>query len=294
MRRSRDSLRITISRRVRSLIFAAGFLILTASCAATAPATTATSSTGAPQAATADPVAVVRADLAPTGKLRVAVNYGNTANATLDAATGQLSGTAVDLAGDLAAGLGVPLVFVPYPGAPAVIAGFRAGAWDLYFSDGVPQGFPDLMDDAPPHLLVDNIYVVAAGSPFRSVAEVDQPGVRIAVATGNNPDKYLTSERPLKSAQLVRVATNEEARQLLYDGKVDALAGGRAAVIAGFRALDPVLFVAQLAVALPKGHSAGLAYVASVLETAKSSGRLAASIARSGLAGVRPAPAPVR
>src|SRR5690349_10326220 len=72
--------------RMRSWIFAAAFLILTASCAATAPATIATPSTAPPPTATADPV-LARADLARTGKLRVAVNYGNTANATLDAAT---------------------------------------------------------------------------------------------------------------------------------------------------------------------------------------------------------------
>jgi polar amino acid transport system substrate-binding protein len=236
-------------------------------------------------------VAAARADLAPTGKLRVAVNYGNGANATRDAASGEMRGVAVDLGRELAASLGLPLELLPYASGPAAMTALvRAGAWEIYFSDSVPPGNPDATDDAPPHVQVDNTYVVAASSPLRSVAEVDRPGIRIAVARDNNADKYLTSERPLRSATLVRAETPEEARQLLVDGKVDALATGRNVMPQGFRALDDNLFVAGLAVAVRKGRAAGLAYVSAFLEQAKTSGLIAQAIGRAGLTGVHPAP----
>jgi len=240
-------------------------------------------------------VAAARADLAPTGKLRVAINYGNGANATRDAASGEMRGVAVDLSRELAASLGVPLELLPYPSGPtAMTALVRGGAWEIYFSDGVPPGNPDATDDAVPHVQVDNTYVVAANSVFRTVTEVDRPGVRIAVARDSNPDKYLTTERPLRSATLLRAATPEEARQLLVDGKVEALATGRNAVPSGFRALDDNLFVAGLAVAVPKNRAAGLAYVNAFLEQAKTSGLIAQAISRAGLTGVHPAPLATR
>ena len=47
--------------------------------------------------AMADMTPAVRADLAPTGKLRAAINYGNFILATKDKATGESRGVAVDL-----------------------------------------------------------------------------------------------------------------------------------------------------------------------------------------------------
>ena len=43
----------------------------------------------------------VKDELAPSGKLRIGINYGNAVLASRDAATGELRGVAVDLARDL-------------------------------------------------------------------------------------------------------------------------------------------------------------------------------------------------
>jgi 2,3-dihydroxybiphenyl 1,2-dioxygenase len=53
-----------------------------------------------------------RADLAPTGELRVGVNYGNFILAQKDKATGESRGVAVDLANDIGRRLGVPVEIV--------------------------------------------------------------------------------------------------------------------------------------------------------------------------------------
>ena len=52
-------------------------------------------------------------DLAPTGKLRAAINFGNPVLAAKDPSTGEARGVSVDLAHELARRLGVPLEIVP-------------------------------------------------------------------------------------------------------------------------------------------------------------------------------------
>ena len=64
--------------------------------------------------AMADIPPAARADLAPTGKLRAAINYGNFILATKDRATGESRGVAIDLAHEIARGLGAPVEIVAY------------------------------------------------------------------------------------------------------------------------------------------------------------------------------------
>lgn len=75
----------------------------------------------------------VIADLAPTGKLRAAINYGNPILATKDPATGQPRGVSVDLSRELAARLGVVPEFVTFDAAGKVVEAARSGAWDVAF-----------------------------------------------------------------------------------------------------------------------------------------------------------------
>lgn len=75
----------------------------------------------------------VRADLAPTGKLRVGINYGNPLFATRDPKTGEGSGIAVDLAREFGRRLGVPVELVGYNSGGQLTAGLKAGGWDVAF-----------------------------------------------------------------------------------------------------------------------------------------------------------------
>ena len=71
------------------------------------------------------------AELAPTGKLRAAINFGNPILATRDTATGQPRGVSVDLSRALAARLGVDLELVLFESAGKVVEAARSGAWDV-------------------------------------------------------------------------------------------------------------------------------------------------------------------
>ena len=80
-----------------------------------------------------DVPAAARSDLAPTGTLRAAINFGNPILATKDPSTGEPRGVSVDLSRELARRLGVPVQFVTYDAAGKVVEGLKAGAWDVAY-----------------------------------------------------------------------------------------------------------------------------------------------------------------
>jgi len=77
----------------------------------------------------------VSRDLAPSGLLRAAINYGNPVLAQRDAATGELRGVSVDLARELARRIGAPLELRPYEAAGKVTADAASERWDIAFMD---------------------------------------------------------------------------------------------------------------------------------------------------------------
>src|SRR5437588_11781546 len=71
--------------------------------------------------------AQVLKDLAPTGKLRAAINLGNSVLAQLDPATGRPKGITPDLARELGERLGVPVELVAYEAAGKVFGDVKSG-----------------------------------------------------------------------------------------------------------------------------------------------------------------------
>src|SRR5258708_11482324 len=82
--------------------------------------------------ANAAPPDVVQ-QLAPTGTLRAAINYGNSVLAQKDPTTGEPRGVSADLARELGGQLGVPVEFVTFDAAGKVFDAAAAGAWDIAF-----------------------------------------------------------------------------------------------------------------------------------------------------------------
>jgi ABC-type amino acid transport substrate-binding protein len=73
------------------------------------------------------------ADLAPSGRLRAAINFGNGVLAVRNPVTGEPGGISTDLARELARRLGVPIEFVRFEEAGKVVEGLKAAAWDVCF-----------------------------------------------------------------------------------------------------------------------------------------------------------------
>ncbi len=241
-----------------------------------------------------EPGAPVIADLAPTGKLRAAINFGNPVLAMKDKSTGGPRGVSVDLAGELAKRLGVPVELVLYDAAGKVSADAAKGVWDVAFLAIDPDRAVDIAF-TPPYVVIEGAYLVAQDSPLRDNAEVDRPGTRVVVGKGSVYDLYLT--RALKSATLVRAPTSDAVTDTFIGQKQDVAAGVKqqlqadAKRVAGVRLLPGRFMVINQAMAMPRGRDAGARYLRQYVEAMKASGFVAQGLARSGVEGAAVAPA---
>ena len=123
----------------------------------------------------------VRSEIAPSGKLRVGLNHGNFLLVTPGSSATDPRGVASDVARELGRRLGVPVEFIKFETAGKLGDGVKTGAWDVAFLGAEPQRAAEIAFTAA-YLEIPSTYLVPAGSPIRSVAEVDREGVRIAVA----------------------------------------------------------------------------------------------------------------
>jgi polar amino acid transport system substrate-binding protein len=236
----------------------------------------------------------LRSDLAPTGKLRVGINYGNPVLATRDRGSGALRGVAVDLARELGKRLDVPVELVGFESAGKMVAGLKAAAWDVAFL-AVDPGRSGEIDFTAPYIEIEGTYLVPAGSPLRTIADVDRAGVRIGVSANSAYDLFLS--RSLQRVELVRAPDPNAAFELLIAGKVDVVAGVRQSLMANAQKLPgsrvfPDRFMAiQQALGIPRGREEGAKYLREFIEDAKVSGLVARAIERAGVRGVSVAPA---
>ncbi len=233
------------------------------------------------------------AELAPSGTLRAAINFGNPVLATKDPATGEPRGVSVDLSRELARRLGVRLELVTFTAAGKVVEGVKTNVWDIAFVAIDPVRGAD-MDQTTPYVIIEGAYLVPLASPIKANPEVDRAGVRIVVGDGSAYDLYLTRE--LKNARLVRVPTSPAVVDMLVTGNYDVAAGVRqqleadAKRIPGVRLLDGRFMVINQAMALPKGRPAGARYLGEFVENVKASGFVADALKRNGIEGAAVAP----
>jgi polar amino acid transport system substrate-binding protein len=223
-------------------------------------------------------------DLAPRGRLRAAINIGNTILAQKEARTGELTGVAADLTRELAARLGVPLEFITYDTAGKVLEALKSEAWDVAFVASDPARAAEIEFTAP-YVIIEGNYVVPASSELTEPSHVDRPGVRIAVVRASAYDLYLS--RTIQSAELVRADTGEDSMDLLLKKEVEAVAGVKQILSAfmgrtsGLRMIEPRFMAIQQAMGTHKGRSAGAAYLRTFIEEMKAAGFVAESLKRS-------------
>ena len=239
------------------------------------------------------PSQAARAELAPSGTLRAAINFGNPVLATQDVATGEARGVSVDLARELGKRLGIPVEFVTYTAAGKVVEGIKSAAWDIGFFAIDPVRGADT-DFTAAYVVIEGAYLVPQGSAIVRNEDVDRDGVRVVVGRGSVYDLYLTRE--MKKATLLRAPTSQGVTEMMVAEKVEVAAGVKqqleadAKRVPGLRLIDGRFMVINQAMAVPKGRSAGVAYAAAFIEQMKSSGFVAASLRRHGIEGAVVAP----
>jgi len=242
----------------------------------------------AASALAADPVA--RQVLAPTGKLRAAL-YPGTPTSILDPSEHEPRGVGYELGKALASRLGVPYEPVVYPKNADVLEAVKTGNADVAFTNASPARQKE-MDFGPPYLLIELGYLVPAGSPLTTSADIDQKGRRIGVTANSTSDATLS--RDLKNAEVVRATTVGMGAELLAAGKIDAFATNKATLfemaerVPGSRVLPGRWGEERHAIAFPKGREQGAAFIKDFTEQAVASGLVKSAIERAGLRGAMP------
>ena len=235
----------------------------------------------------------IRANFAPTGKLRVGINYGNPVLAKRDAASGELSGIAVDLARELGRRIELPLEIVAFDSAGKMFDAVKAGAWDLAFL-AVDPARASVIDFTSPYIEIEGTYLIPAGAPFHALADIDRDGVRVGVSGKSAYDLFLS--RHLQHAQIVRSHSPESAFDLILSRTVDVLAGVRQSLVAhseklpGSRVLDERFMAIGQALGIAKGRGEAVTFLREFVEDVKASGFVARAISNAGVRGVSVAP----
>ncbi|HEY5300088.1 MAG TPA: ABC transporter substrate-binding protein [Acetobacteraceae bacterium] len=222
-------------------------------------------------------------ELAPRGVLRAGINMGNFLLVAGSSPAGDPEGVAPDMAREIATRLGVPIVYVKFakPGELADAAG--TDVWDIGLIGAEPARAEKIAFTAA-YVEIEATYLVPAGSSLRTVAEVDRPGVRIAVSARSAYDLWL--DRNIKHAELVRAEGLDGSFEAFVDGKLDALAGLKPRLLTdveklpGARILDGQFTAVQQAVGTARGNEAAAAFLRGFVEEAKASGFVASLIER--------------
>lgn len=149
-------------------------------------------------------------ELAPTGVLRAAINYGNPVHAQRGPDGGP-RGVSVDLAHELARRLVVPVSLVIFDAAGKVFDAIASNAIDVAFLAIDPVRVAQILFTAP-YAVIEGTYLVCDGSSLKAIEDFDRKGVRIAVSKGSVYDLFLT--RKLKHAELVCCDTPADCRAL--------------------------------------------------------------------------------
>ncbi|HUI96823.1 MAG TPA: ABC transporter substrate-binding protein [Xanthobacteraceae bacterium] len=220
-------------------------------------------------------------ELAPTGRLRVAINLGNIVLAQTDAATGQPKGVTVELAHELGRRLGVPVDLSTYDAAGKSFESLKAGANDIVFLAIEPVRAAEVAFTAP-YVIIEGVYMVPKDSGLKSVADVDRAGVRIGVNKASAYDLFLS--RTLKHATLVR---GESGVDLFVNDKLEAAAGVKQPIVAyaktnpNVRVIDGRFMEIRQAMGTAKGRDKGARYLHGFIEEMKASGFVADALKRS-------------
>ncbi len=228
----------------------------------------------------------IRSDLAPTGTLRVGINMANMLLVTDREADGSPIGVAPDMARAIARRLDMPVTLHPYPMPGATADALSAGEVDMVLIANEAERAKTIAF-SPAYCGIEATYLVPDGSPIASLADVDRPRIRIAVAGRAAYDLYLT--RTLKNAELVRAAGLPAAVDLFVDEGLDALAGLRPALIdnakaiPGARLLDGSYTTVLQSIGIVPGRQQGIDFVAEFCREACRSGMVADLLARHGV-----------
>jgi polar amino acid transport system substrate-binding protein len=235
----------------------------------------------------------VKAELAPTGVLRAGLNLSNFLLINGKDAAGGPAGVAPDMAAEIARRLGVPVKYVPFKTPGELADAAETGAWDIGLIGAEPQR-AEKIAFTPAYVEIEATYLVPAGSSIKSLADVDKPGVRIAVTGRSAYGLWL--DRNIKHATLVKTGTLDSSYDQFVADKLDVLAGLRPRLLSdveklpGARILDGKFAAVQQAIGTGRKNAAAAEFLRKFVEEVKASGFVQGLIDKHKVRGLSVAP----
>jgi polar amino acid transport system substrate-binding protein len=226
-------------------------------------------------------------EIAPTGKLRVAIAISLAGGAFWSTKTGDgYAGVPVDLGREMAGQLGVPVEYVVYQNSGQITDAASNGSWDVTWLPKDPERESRMMF-GPIYEVADATYIVKSGSNVTNFATLDQVGTKVAAVNATTTMRGAAAH--LKNAKVTGYQTYDEIFGLLSSGQIDAFALSRdqlnkmAQKIPGTRVLDETFKKTVTAVAVPLGHPQALTFVTKFMNEAVTNGTLRKAYDSNGL-----------
>jgi polar amino acid transport system substrate-binding protein len=241
--------------------------------------------------------AEVMKELAPSGTLVVGVveaPIAGTFFVAADKSTGNLRGVTIDLGAALARKLGVPVEYRVFPNSGECTEATHSGKVGVAFMP-MDEERRGRVAFGPAYYVLESTYLVSRTSGITTLAEVDQPRVRVVGIA--NTTTIRASARTLKRTQPIPARSVEEAVGMVRSDLADALALSRdsleafLAELPGSRIVNGGFQQTGIGIAVPQNRPAALAYVSAFLEDAKASGLVHEALEAVGMTGASVAPA---
>jgi polar amino acid transport system substrate-binding protein len=239
--------------------------------------------------------AAVLQQLAPTGKLRIAIAVAPSPSAQFAVKDGDgFKGVAVTLGQALAKKLGVPDQIVPHQASGEIQNSAADNKWDVAFLP-VDAERKKFVDFGSAYHLLQSTFLVGPNSKMHSVKDADAVGVGIGGVA--NTATFRAAKASTPKATHIEFSGVDLAVAAINEGKIDAIALSRESLaglvdkIPGSRILDDAFLNSTTAVCVPKGKPAALDYVSAFIEEAKAASLVRKSLDEMGLKSSIVAPA---
>ena len=122
----------------------------------------------------------VRAELAPTGVLRAGINLSNFLLVTGKTDDGNPEGVSPSMAAEIARRLDVAIEYVTFKTPGELADAATEDVWDIGLIGAEPERARHIAFTKA-YSEIEATYLVPAGSSLNTIADVDQPGIRISV-----------------------------------------------------------------------------------------------------------------
>lgn len=224
-------------------------------------------------------------EFAPTGTLRVALNFGNRV-LVRRGTDGGPQGISVDIARALAQHLTLELEFVEYNRAVDVSDSAEAGDWDICFL-AVDPARAKTLAFTQPYVGIEGSYLAAAHCTVQDAGAL--VAAELPAGTVSGSAYTLTLQRLPGNEHLVIFDTIVDALAALDDGRIAAMAGIRAVMQreadarTGARVLEPPFMQIRQAMAMPIGRPVAHSELVAFLKNLTETGEISAILQRHGV-----------